>query len=74
MRLIVDKKNGAKFALKVIDKLQSNHDSPPDNEVVILSKLTHPNIILVFEKIDYRNELYVVMELIPVSIFVYLRN
>lgn len=43
------------------------------NEVAILRRVKHPNIVLLIEEVDTYNELYLVMELVKVCVpmFVY---
>lgn len=36
------------------------------NEVAILRRVKHPNIVLLIEEVDTYNELYLVMELVKV--------
>jgi doublecortin-like kinase 1/2 len=38
------------------------------NEVSILRRVKHPNIVLLIEEMDVPTELYLVMELVKVSI------
>jgi calcium-dependent protein kinase len=54
-------------AIKIIDKtmlLEDFQDSEIENEIDILKKLDHPNIIKVFEYYDYNNNIFIVNELI----------
>ena len=37
-----------------------------ENEVAVLRKVKHPNIIMLIEEVDTSSELYLVMELIKV--------
>lgn len=37
-----------------------------ENEVAVLRKVKHPNIIMLMEEVDTSSELYLVMELIKV--------
>lgn len=41
-------------------------DAPPEHEVKILSMVSHPNVVEMFEQYDFSNELYIVLELIEV--------
>lgn len=67
VRDCTDRKTKKRFALKVIDKCKCNgRDVPPEHEIAILSTITHPNIIVLYEQYDFSNELYVVMELVEV--------
>lgn len=38
------------------------------NEVAILRRVKHPNIVLLIEEVDTYNELYLVMELVKVCV------
>lgn len=40
------------------------------NEVAILRRVKHPNIVLLIEEVDTYNELYLVMELVKVCGYV----
>ena len=40
------------------------------NEVAILRRVKHPNIVLLIEEVDTYNELYLVMELVKVCVCV----
>jgi hypothetical protein len=68
-----------KFALKVIDKLKftsnivdkskcAEKEEMIENEVSILKKVKHPNIVGLYDEFNYANELYLVMELVSVSV------
>lgn len=39
------------------------------NEVAILRRVKHPNIVLLIEEMDTYNELYLVMELVKVRLY-----
>lgn len=57
------------FALKIIDKIKcEGREFMIANEVSILRRVNHPNIISLVEVFDYYNELYLVTELVTVSI------
>ncbi|CAL8115243.1 unnamed protein product [Orchesella dallaii] len=65
VRDCTDRKTKSRYALKVIDKSKCNgRDVPPEHEILILTKVSHPNIIVLYEQYDFSNELYVVMELV----------
>ena len=54
-----------KFALKIIDKGKCvGKEEMIENEVAILKKVKHPNIVELYEEFNYSNELYLVMELV----------
>lgn len=44
------------------------------SEVSILRRVKHPNIVLLIEEMDTQNELYLVMELVKVLIFYFLKK
>eukprot|EP01132_Coremiostelium_polycephalum_P005918 gene5918-7367_t len=69
VKLAVDKKTGAKFAIKIIDKKKyfMNSSTRKDalmDEVNILMGLNHPNIIHIQEIFDTTKTLYLVLELV----------
>lgn len=67
VRDCIERKSKQRFALKVIDKSKCNgRDVPPEHEIDILTTVSHPNIIILYEQYDFSNELYVVMELVEV--------
>lgn len=39
-----------------------------ENEVAVLRKVKHPNIIMLIEEVDTSSELYLVMELVKVAL------
>lgn len=64
MYLGVHKATGVKVAIKVVDK--AGVKQKPEmlkNEVEILSKVEHPNVIALFDIFDTPEKLYLVMEL-----------
>lgn len=38
-----------------------------ENEILILRKISHPNIVKLLEEFETPKEIYLVMELVPVS-------
>uniref|UniRef100_G3PYL2 Serine/threonine-protein kinase DCLK2 n=1 Tax=Gasterosteus aculeatus aculeatus TaxID=481459 RepID=G3PYL2_GASAC len=61
----VDRSTGKEFALKIIDKAKcSGKEHLIENEVAVLRKVKHPNIIMLIEEVDTPSELYLVMELV----------
>ncbi|XP_026159215.1 serine/threonine-protein kinase DCLK2 isoform X2 [Mastacembelus armatus] len=61
----VEKSTGKEFALKIIDKAKcSGKEHLIENEVAVLRKVKHPNIIMLIEEVDTPSELYLVMELV----------
>jgi len=63
--LAVHKENGKKFAVKCIDKksLKGKEDSL-ENEIAVLKKADHPNIVKMCEMFEDKNYLYLVMDLV----------
>ncbi|EFA78669.1 putative protein serine/threonine kinase [Heterostelium album PN500] len=69
VKLAVDKKTGAKFAIKIVDKKKyfMNSSSRKDalmDEVNILTQLNHQNIIHIQEVFNTEKTLYLVLELV----------
>ncbi|XP_045903426.1 serine/threonine-protein kinase DCLK2 isoform X2 [Micropterus dolomieu] len=61
----VERSTGKEFALKIIDKAKcSGKEHLIENEVAVLRKVKHPNIIMLMEEVDTSSELYLVMELV----------
>jgi len=59
---------GAEYALKVIDKSKCRgKEHMIESEVSILRRIHHPNIVQLVAEYDTHSELYLVMELIKVS-------
>ena len=57
------------YALKIIDKTKTKgKEKMIENEVSILRRVKHPNIILLIEEFDTPSELYLVMELVKVRL------
>uniref|UniRef100_A0A8C6KL71 non-specific serine/threonine protein kinase n=1 Tax=Nothobranchius furzeri TaxID=105023 RepID=A0A8C6KL71_NOTFU len=62
-----ERSTGKEFALKIIDKAKcSGKEHLIENEVAVLRKVKHPNIIMLIEEVDTLSELYLVMELVKV--------
>ena len=60
--------SGAEHALKAIDKSKCRgKEQMIENEVSILRRVRHPNIIQLVEEFDFPSELYLVMELVKVT-------
>ncbi|XP_061849722.1 serine/threonine-protein kinase DCLK2 isoform X4 [Colius striatus] len=63
----VERSTGKEFALKIIDKAKCcGKEHLIENEVSILRRVKHPNIIMLIEEMDTPTELYLVMELVKV--------
>ncbi|KAK2817202.1 hypothetical protein Q5P01_025393 [Channa striata] len=61
----VERSTGKEFALKIIDKAKCRgKEHLIENEVAVLRKVKHPNIIMLIEEVDTPSELYLVMELV----------
>ncbi|KAF7666110.1 hypothetical protein LDENG_00118540 [Lucifuga dentata] len=61
----VERSTGKEYALKVIDKAKcSGKEHLIENEVAVLRRVKHPNIIMLMEEVDTPSELYLVMELV----------
>ncbi|XP_035283024.1 serine/threonine-protein kinase DCLK2-like isoform X2 [Anguilla anguilla] len=61
----VERSTGKEFALKIIDKAKcSGKEHLIANEVAVLRRVKHPNIIMLIEEVDTPTELYLVMELV----------
>ncbi|XP_056136040.1 serine/threonine-protein kinase DCLK2 isoform X2 [Lampris incognitus] len=61
----VERSTGKEYALKIIDKAKcSGKEHLIENEVAVLRKVKHPNIIMLIEEVDTSSELYLVMELV----------
>ncbi|XP_037546445.1 serine/threonine-protein kinase DCLK2 [Nematolebias whitei] len=61
----VERSTGKEFALKIIDKAKCREkEHLIENEVAVLRKVKHPNIIMLVEEVDTPSELYLVMELV----------
>lgn len=64
---VIDKR---KFMLNVLDKSKcAEKEEMIENEVSILKKIKHPNIVGLYDEFNYANELYLVMELVSVISF-----
>ncbi|XP_077156239.1 serine/threonine-protein kinase DCLK2 isoform X1 [Paroedura picta] len=61
----IERTTGKEFALKIIDKGKCcGKEHLIENEVSILRRVKHPNIIMLIEEMDTTTELYLVMELV----------
>ncbi|CAK9294617.1 unnamed protein product [Gordionus sp. m RMFG-2023] len=62
-----NKKTGQYYALKIIDKAKCNSEIERQmiaNEVAILRRISHPNIVQLYEEYETNSRLYLVMELV----------
>ncbi|XP_036392257.1 serine/threonine-protein kinase DCLK1b isoform X2 [Megalops cyprinoides] len=65
VRECVERSTGREYALKIINKGKCRgKEHMIQNEVSILRRVKHPNIVLLIEEMDTYNELYLVMELV----------
>ncbi|XP_069878289.1 serine/threonine-protein kinase DCLK2 isoform X1 [Dipodomys merriami] len=61
----MDRSTGKEFALKIIDKAKCcGKEHLIENEVSILRRVKHPNIIMLVEEMETASELFLVMELV----------
>ncbi|KAB0363139.1 hypothetical protein FD754_007295 [Muntiacus muntjak] len=61
----MDRSTGKEFALKIIDKAKCcGKEHLIENEVSILRRVKHPNIIMLIEEMETATELFLVMELV----------
>ncbi|XP_069496865.1 serine/threonine-protein kinase DCLK1 isoform X3 [Ambystoma mexicanum] len=61
----IERSTGREYALKIINKSKCRgKEHMIQNEVSILRKVKHPNIVLLIEEMDMPMELYLVMELV----------
>ncbi|XP_054846557.1 serine/threonine-protein kinase DCLK2 isoform X2 [Eublepharis macularius] len=61
----IERTTGKEFALKIIDKGKCcGKEHLIENEVSILRRVKHPNIIMLIEEMNTATELYLVMELV----------
>lgn len=66
VKRVTRKKDGAKFAVKVIkkSKLQKSELSILHDEVTIMHKIDHPNCVKLYEIYETKKKLYMVLELL----------
>uniref|UniRef100_A0A8C1E1I9 Serine/threonine-protein kinase DCLK2 n=1 Tax=Cyprinus carpio carpio TaxID=630221 RepID=A0A8C1E1I9_CYPCA len=65
VRECVERSTGREYALKIINKSKCRgKEHMIQNEVSILRRVKHPNIVLLIEEMDTYSELYLVMELV----------
>uniref|UniRef100_A0A8C8LZS1 Serine/threonine-protein kinase DCLK2 n=1 Tax=Oncorhynchus tshawytscha TaxID=74940 RepID=A0A8C8LZS1_ONCTS len=65
VRECVERCTGREYALKIINKVKCRgKEHMIQNEVSILRRIKHPNIVLLIEEMDTYSELYLVMELV----------
>uniref|UniRef100_A0A672K514 Protein kinase domain-containing protein n=1 Tax=Sinocyclocheilus grahami TaxID=75366 RepID=A0A672K514_SINGR len=68
VRECVERSTGREYALKIINKSKCRgKEHMIQNEVSILRRVKHPNIVLLIEEMDTYSELYMVMELVKVK-------
>ncbi|XP_031428914.1 serine/threonine-protein kinase DCLK1-like isoform X3 [Clupea harengus] len=65
VRECVERSTGREYALKIINKGKCRgKEHMIQNEVAILRRVKHPNVVLLIEEMDTYSELYLVMELV----------
>ncbi|XP_034055382.1 serine/threonine-protein kinase DCLK1a isoform X1 [Gymnodraco acuticeps] len=65
VRECVEHTTGREYALKIINKGKCRgKEHMIQNEVAILRRVKHPNVVLLIEEVDTYSELYLVMELV----------
>ncbi|XP_002125182.3 serine/threonine-protein kinase DCLK2 isoform X1 [Ciona intestinalis] len=65
VRECVERSTGRKFALKIIDKAKCvGKEYMIFNEVSILRRVKHPNVVRLLQDFDLKSEIYLVMELV----------
>ncbi|XP_072301968.1 serine/threonine-protein kinase DCLK1a isoform X1 [Eucyclogobius newberryi] len=65
VRECVELSTGREYALKIINKSKCRgKEHMIQNEVAILRRVKHPNVVLLIEEVDTYSELYLVMELV----------
>ena len=70
VKLVKDRETGQNWALKIIDKSLIGDDSKmTSNEIDILKRICHPNVISLKEIFETKTHLLLVMELYGSPIF-----
>ncbi|KAJ1336534.1 hypothetical protein BSLG_007318 [Batrachochytrium salamandrivorans] len=65
VKLAVERSNGQKYAIKVIDKAKcKGKENMIEMEVNILKRVRHPNIVQLYEMYEFGGKIYLVMELV----------
>nr|XP_057913420.1 serine/threonine-protein kinase DCLK2-like isoform X2 [Doryrhamphus excisus] len=65
VRECVERSTGKEFALKIMDKAKcSGKEHLMENEVAVLRRVKHPNVIMLVEEVDTPTERCLVMELV----------
>ena len=65
MKLATSKKDGSKWAVKIIDKKSAGQDMDRlETEIEILKKVSHPNIIRLKGIYDTKSMFYIITELV----------
>ena len=60
---------GAEYAMKVIDKAKlANKVDMVENEIAIMKRCRHVNIVRLYEEYETRSHIYLIMELVKVHI------
>ena len=78
VRLVINKINKKKYAIKIYSKISlfdNQKKTIIKNEISILKKLNHENIMKMYEIIDTPNNLYLILEYINgISLLQYIKN
>jgi calcium/calmodulin-dependent protein kinase I len=65
VRLGTDRKTGKQYAIKIVDRSKcKGKEDMIDTEVRILTRIDHPNIVKLYEKFEFDNKIYLIMELV----------
>jgi serine/threonine protein kinase len=65
VRLGTEHRTGKQFAIKIVDRSKcKGKEDMIETEVKILTRIDHPNIVKLYEKFEFDNKLFLVMELV----------
>lgn len=65
MRIVTNKKDNKKYAIKIYDKSKLtdiNRQRSVRREIKLLQKMSHPNIVKIYEAFETDDNVYLVME------------
>lgn len=69
VRISKNRSSGQEFAMKVIDKPKlKGKEHMVENEIDIMKDCNHPNIVKLYEEFETADKIYLVMELVKVSV------